>query len=537
MRTTWLQHVVSRDRDYRSLLPLYFLAAESWDLSGFDLVISSSHCVAKAARRGPSGFHLCYCHTPGPLPARPVRRLPARARAAREGRGPPRPRPASRPRRRDGPARRRLPRELRERARADRAHLPPRRPASSRPRPTRPSTRPRRRRAGARASSSSRPSPRTSGSTTPSRRPRASASRSRSPGSAPRSAGCAPSRDRTSASPGLASDEELRELYRSAEAVLMPGEEDFGIVPLEAQACGTPVVALGKGGALETVVDGVTGVLYPEAGPGPLAGAIERARASALRPGRPRREREPLLRARVPRAIPRGRARSSRRGRAGRPRRRASRRGTLESDGRPRDPKAGPAPPGRLPRVRRRGHVRGAPRRLRHSFRDGLADSPRAAAVRELRLPPARHRAPLAGRLLLPPSLPAPRRDRSSIDEALAIVMAASLATLLLVGLLSFWRVWSFNRTLLVLFLLLDILLVSLGRFAIWRYLEKVWTAGVGVRRALIVGAGESRARHRRQAPRPPRHRPEAGRLRRRRRGPRRPRATAASPSSGRRPT
>ena len=84
------------------------------------------------------------------------------------------------------------------------------------------------------------------------------------------------------------------------------------------------------------------------------------------------------------------------------------------------------------------------------------------------------------------------RRDRSSIDEALAIVMAASLATLLLVGLLSFWRAWSFNRALLILFLALDILFVALGRFAIWRYLEKVWASGVGVRRALVVGAGDA---------------------------------------------
>ncbi len=83
---------------------------------------------------------------------------------------------------------------------------------------------------------------------------------------------------------GSPSDEELRELYRSAEVVLMPGEEDFGIVPLEAQACGTPVVALGRGGALETVVDGVTGVLYPEAGPGPLARAIERPARCASTP-------------------------------------------------------------------------------------------------------------------------------------------------------------------------------------------------------------------------------------------------------------
>jgi glycosyltransferase involved in cell wall biosynthesis len=42
--------------------------------------------------------------------------------------------------------------------------------------------------------------------------------------------------------------------------VLLPGEEDFGIVPVEAQACGRPVVALGRGGALETVIHGETGL-------------------------------------------------------------------------------------------------------------------------------------------------------------------------------------------------------------------------------------------------------------------------------------
>lgn len=59
-------------------------------------------------------------------------------------------------------------------------------------------------------------------------------------------------------------DAALRELYRTARAVIFPPEEDFGIVPVEAQACGTPVVALARGGSLDTVVDGVTGVLIPE---------------------------------------------------------------------------------------------------------------------------------------------------------------------------------------------------------------------------------------------------------------------------------
>ena len=57
-----------------------------------------------------------------------------------------------------------------------------------------------------------------------------------------------------------ATDDDLRSLYRRSEALLFPGNEDFGIVPVEAQACGCPVVTAGVGGALETVVDGVTGV-------------------------------------------------------------------------------------------------------------------------------------------------------------------------------------------------------------------------------------------------------------------------------------
>ncbi len=59
-------------------------------------------------------------------------------------------------------------------------------------------------------------------------------------------------------------DADLHRLYSRASVVLLPGEEDFGIVPLEAQACGTPVVALSRGGALETVVPGQTGVLVDE---------------------------------------------------------------------------------------------------------------------------------------------------------------------------------------------------------------------------------------------------------------------------------
>ncbi len=64
---------------------------------------------------------------------------------------------------------------------------------------------------------------------------------------------------------GRVDDEELRSLYRRCRALLMPGVEDFGIVPVEAQACGAPVVAVDAGGARDSVRDGETGLLVPTA--------------------------------------------------------------------------------------------------------------------------------------------------------------------------------------------------------------------------------------------------------------------------------
>ncbi len=77
---------------------------------------------------------------------------------------------------------------------------------------------------------------------------------------------------------GWRSNEEIRELYQQATAVLLPGVEDFGLVPVEAQACGCPVVALGAGGACETVVDGETGVLVPDGSVEALTAGLHRAR-------------------------------------------------------------------------------------------------------------------------------------------------------------------------------------------------------------------------------------------------------------------
>ena len=81
---------------------------------------------------------------------------------------------------------------------------------------------------------------------------------------------------------GRVSDAELTALLASSRALLFPGEEDFGIVPVEAQAAGLPVVGLGTGGVRDSVRDGVTGVLYEDATVDGLVAAIERFEALAL---------------------------------------------------------------------------------------------------------------------------------------------------------------------------------------------------------------------------------------------------------------
>ena len=62
---------------------------------------------------------------------------------------------------------------------------------------------------------------------------------------------------------GRVDDEQMTDLQRRARALIMPGVEDFGIVPVEAMASGTPVIAVGEGGALDTVVPGLSGQLVP----------------------------------------------------------------------------------------------------------------------------------------------------------------------------------------------------------------------------------------------------------------------------------
>jgi glycosyltransferase involved in cell wall biosynthesis len=75
---------------------------------------------------------------------------------------------------------------------------------------------------------------------------------------------------------GAVSSEDLLQTYQKARALVLPGEEDFGINSLESQACGVPVIAFGRGGATETVLSGETGFLYVEAGIEGLSSALDK---------------------------------------------------------------------------------------------------------------------------------------------------------------------------------------------------------------------------------------------------------------------
>jgi glycosyltransferase involved in cell wall biosynthesis len=86
--------------------------------------------------------------------------------------------------------------------------------------------------------------------------------------------------------PGWVDDRTLRDLYANCRGYLFPGEEDFGIAPVEAQAAGKPVIAYAAGGALDTVIDGETGVLFARQTPADLADAVRRFETLSFDPDR-----------------------------------------------------------------------------------------------------------------------------------------------------------------------------------------------------------------------------------------------------------
>src|SRR5262245_9442756 len=97
---------------------------------------------------------------------------------------------------------------------------------------------------------------------------------------------------------GWLPDEGLRDLYRRGRALVFAGEEDFGIVPVEAQLCGMPVVAFGKGGLRDSIVDGETGIFFPEQTVASLNAAVDRFERMSIRSEACRRNAERFARPR-----------------------------------------------------------------------------------------------------------------------------------------------------------------------------------------------------------------------------------------------
>jgi glycosyltransferase involved in cell wall biosynthesis len=283
-RTSWLQHLPGITHYYRVCLPLFPFVIEQFDLGNYDLVISSSHCVAKSVIRAPHARHVCYCHTPmryawdqfdaylGPQRvgwvasqlARPVMTAMARWDQRTAGR-------VDRYVANSQHVARRIRRYYNREAVVV---YPPVDTAFYHPDGTVPEawmlivT-----------------------ALVPYKRVELAIEACRRANVPLRIVGDGPERGRLErmAGPeveflGVQRGERLRTLYRAAAAVLQPGEEDFGIVPVEAQACGRPVVALGRGGALETVQDGVTGVLVPEPTVEAFADGLKRAQALSFDP-------------------------------------------------------------------------------------------------------------------------------------------------------------------------------------------------------------------------------------------------------------
>jgi len=288
VHASFLNRIPTATRNYPKLLPLMNRAFESFDFSSFDLVLSSSHANAKNVHTRPGTLHVCYCHTP--------------MRYAWE------------PEFLDGE----------EIGRATRMLLPPllgylrRKDLAGAARPdvfvansAHVAARIRRfygREAhvvhapvdvehylGIERQPAEDPFYLVFGRVVPYKRVDLALAAAELAGRRVKVAGGGRALEaaRAGAGPhaellGRVSDEQRDALLAGARALLFPGEEDFGIVPVEAQAAGLPVIAYGVGGARETVRDGVTGVLFePQTGEA-LAEAIAHFETLALDAQAPR---------------------------------------------------------------------------------------------------------------------------------------------------------------------------------------------------------------------------------------------------------
>ncbi|TDI23834.1 MAG: glycosyltransferase family 4 protein [Acidobacteria bacterium] len=278
VRTSFIQRLPGSHRYYRPLLPLFPAAVEQFDLDDFDLVISTSHCAAKSVVPPGRTPHLCYCFTPMRYAwdqfdayFGPDRVGAAASRMFRWG--------LSAMARWDVATAGRVSRYVaisqyvaarirRYYNRGASVVYPPVDTALFRPSGKPP---------GASLLIVS--------ALVPYKRVDLAIRACALAGAPLRIVGRGPelARLRETAGPsveflGSLSDEQVRTAYQDAAAVLLPGIEDFGIVPVEAQACGRPVIALAEGGACETVIDGSTGILVAEPTDTAFAAAIDRVR-------------------------------------------------------------------------------------------------------------------------------------------------------------------------------------------------------------------------------------------------------------------
>ena len=265
IRTSFVQRLPRPGRWYRHYLPLFPTAVELIDLDDVDVIISSSHCAAKAVVPTGRARHVCYCHTP-------MRYVWDQFEwyfgSDRVGRWP-------------SAAARRLARWLArwDRETATRVHRFVANSAHVAGRIARYYNR---------AATVVHPpvdtafftidgADRSDGSflvvsaLVPYKRIDIAIRAATKAGVRLKVVGTGPDapRLRALAGPGIeflgtVSGTALREAYRSAQALVLPAEEDFGIAPVESLACGRPVIALARGGARETVEPGVTGMLVEE---------------------------------------------------------------------------------------------------------------------------------------------------------------------------------------------------------------------------------------------------------------------------------
>ncbi len=302
IETTFLQRAPGLARWYRYYLPLFPHAIESFRLPALELVVSSSHCVAKGAIPPPGARHVCYCHTP-------VRYAWDQEEVYF-------------PRRRGplGWLRRALLARLRrwDAATADRVttYVANSRFVAERIR----------RYYGREATVV--PPPVDVDFFTPDGTAREAFCLFVS-GLAPYKridlaiaaserlgvelviAGDGPERRRLERRAGSGtrllgrvSPETLRDLYRRARCFVQPGVEDFGIATVEALSCGCPVVACGRGGVMDIVEDARHGLLYdPDSGVDGLAGSIDKVRSLRFNPLDLRQRAEEFSRARCRSAL------------------------------------------------------------------------------------------------------------------------------------------------------------------------------------------------------------------------------------------